>query len=86
LNRFEREKNRTEINQFEPVFGSVKKLLKNNFGLVVYFGSKPDRTENAQPYAKPTNTSKKVGSGCPARPPILSLAGQPDPISLYCKY
>ncbi|KAJ6891559.1 hypothetical protein NC651_024911 [Populus alba x Populus x berolinensis] len=31
--------NRTEINRFEPVFD-----------LVVYFDSKPDRTENAQPY------------------------------------
>jgi hypothetical protein len=44
--------NRTEINRFEPVFGSVrfKKLKKNKIGLVVYFGSKPDRTRNAQPY------------------------------------
>jgi len=43
--------NRTEINRFEPVFGSVrfKKLKKNKFGLVVYFGLKPDRTGNAQP-------------------------------------
>jgi len=50
LNRFGREKNRTETNRFEPVFGSVRfKKLKNKFGLVVYFGSKPDRTGNAQP-------------------------------------
>jgi hypothetical protein len=43
--------NQTEINRFEPVFGSVrfKKLKKNKIGLVVYFGSKPDRTGNAQP-------------------------------------
>jgi hypothetical protein len=55
LNRFGREKNRTEINRFEPVFGSVrfKKLKKNKIGLVVYFGSKPDRTGNAQPYFRP---------------------------------
>jgi hypothetical protein len=48
------EPNRTEINRFEPVFGSVrfKKLKKNKFGLVVYFGLKPDRTGNAQPYCK----------------------------------
>jgi hypothetical protein len=43
------EPNRTEINRFEPVFGSVPKL-KKKIGLVVYFGPKPDRTENAQPY------------------------------------
>jgi hypothetical protein len=45
------EPNRTEINRFELVFGSVrfKKLKKNKIGLVVYFGSKPDRTGNAQP-------------------------------------
>jgi hypothetical protein len=42
------EPNRTEINRFEPVFGSVQKL-KKKIGLVIYFGSKPDRTENAQP-------------------------------------
>jgi hypothetical protein len=42
--------NQTEINRFEPVFGSVRfKKLKKKFGLVVYFGSKPDRTGNAQP-------------------------------------
>jgi hypothetical protein len=46
--RFGREKNQTEINRFELVFDSVQKLLKK-FGLVVYFGPKPDRTENAQP-------------------------------------
>jgi len=42
LNRFGREKNQTEINRFEPVFGSVrfKKLKKIN--LVVYFGLKPN--------------------------------------------
>jgi hypothetical protein len=58
LNRFGREKtepnrtepNRTEINRFEPVFGSVQKIKKNKFGLIVYFGLKPDRTGNAQPY------------------------------------
>jgi len=51
LNRFGREKNRTEINRFGPVFGSVRfKKLKKNFSLVVYFGLKPDRTGNAQPY------------------------------------
>jgi len=45
-----KEPNRTEINRFEPVFGSVrfKKLKKNKFNLVVYFGLKPDRTRNAQ--------------------------------------
>jgi hypothetical protein len=42
------EPNRTEINRFEPVFGSIPKLKKKKkFGLVVYFGPKPDRTENA---------------------------------------
>jgi hypothetical protein len=45
------ELNRTEINRFEPVFGSVRfKKLKKKFGLVIYFDLKPDRTENAQPY------------------------------------
>jgi hypothetical protein len=48
LNWFGREKNQTKINLFEPVFGSVQKL-KKNFGLIVYFGPKPDRIENAQP-------------------------------------
>ena len=45
------EPNRTEINRFEPVFGSVrfKKLKKIKIGLVVYFGLKSDRTGNAQP-------------------------------------
>jgi hypothetical protein len=44
------ELNRTETNRFEPVFGSVRfKKLKKKFGLVVYFGLKPDRTGNAQP-------------------------------------
>jgi hypothetical protein len=52
LNRFGREKNRTEpkligLNRFSVRFGS--KTKKKN-GLVVYFGPKPDRTENAQPY------------------------------------
>jgi hypothetical protein len=43
------ELNRTEINRFEPVFGSVRfKKLKKKFGLVIYFGLKPDRTGNAQ--------------------------------------
>jgi hypothetical protein len=44
--------NRTEHGRFEMVFGSIrfKKLKKNNFGLIAYFGSKPDRTENAHPY------------------------------------
>jgi len=46
------EPNRTEINRFEPaVFGSVQKNFKK-IGLVVYFGSKPDQTGNAQPYYK----------------------------------
>jgi hypothetical protein len=45
------EPNRTEINWFELVFGSVGfTKLKKKFSLVVYFGSKPDRTGNAQPY------------------------------------
>jgi hypothetical protein len=45
------EPNRTEINQFELVFGSVRfKKFKKKFGLVVYFGSKLDRTGNDQPY------------------------------------
>jgi hypothetical protein len=48
-------KNRTELklislNRFLIRFGSKTKK-KNKFGLVVYFGPKPDRTENAQPYA-----------------------------------
>ena len=32
-------------------FGSVrfKNLKKNNFGLIAFFGPKPDQTENAQP-------------------------------------
>jgi hypothetical protein len=51
LNRFGREKNRTEINRFEPVLGSIR-FKKKKFGLVVYFGSKPDRTGNAQPYVR----------------------------------
>jgi hypothetical protein len=43
--------NRTEpkligLNQFSVRFGS--KIKKNRFGF--YFGPKPDRTENAQPY------------------------------------
>jgi hypothetical protein len=47
------EPNRTEINRFEPVFGSVRfKNKKKKISLVVYFGPKPDRTENAQPYLK----------------------------------
>jgi hypothetical protein len=44
LNRFGKEKNqtepnRTEINLFEPVFGSVrfKKLKKNRFGYLFWF-------------------------------------------------
>ena len=51
LNRFGRKKNRTEINRFEPVFGSVrfKKIKKIKIDLVVYFGLKLDRTGNAQP-------------------------------------
>ena len=49
IDRFGREKNQTEINRFEPVFGSVQKL-KKKIGLVVYFGPKLNRTENAQPY------------------------------------
>jgi len=35
------------LNRFSVRFGS--KTKKN--GLVVYFGPKPDRTENAQPYS-----------------------------------
>jgi len=46
------EPNWTEHDWVEPVFGSVQKLEKNNFGLVIYFGSKPDWTENAHPYSK----------------------------------
>jgi hypothetical protein len=41
--------NRTEINRFEPVFGSVRFKKLKKIGLVVYFGLKPDRTGNAQP-------------------------------------
>jgi hypothetical protein len=50
------EPNRTEHGRFEPVFGSVrfKNLKKNNFGLVFYFGPKPDRTKNAHPYYRIT--------------------------------
>jgi hypothetical protein len=44
------EPNRTEINRFEPVFGSVRFKKLKKIGLVVYFGLKPDRTGNAQPY------------------------------------
>jgi len=46
------EPNRTKYGRFEPVFDLVrfKNLKNNNFGLVIYFGSKPDRTENAYPY------------------------------------
>jgi hypothetical protein len=40
--------NRTEINRFEPVFGSVQKLLKK-IGLIVYFGPKPDRPKMLSP-------------------------------------
>jgi hypothetical protein len=52
LNRFGREKNRTEpkligLNRFSVRFGSNFFLKK--FGLVVYFGLKPNRTGNAQP-------------------------------------
>ena len=35
------------LNRFSVRFGS--KTKKNKIGLVVYFGPKPDRTENAQP-------------------------------------
>jgi hypothetical protein len=51
LNGLEGKKNRTEYDWFEPVFGSVrfKNLKNNNFGLVIYFDSKPDRTENTHP-------------------------------------
>jgi hypothetical protein len=50
-NRFGRGKNQTGpkligLNRFLVRF----KKLKQKFGLVVYFGSKPDRTRNAQPY------------------------------------
>jgi hypothetical protein len=53
LNRFGRGKNRTEpkligLNRFSVRFGS--KTKKNKKGLVIYFGPKPDRTKNAQPY------------------------------------
>ena len=52
LNWFGKEKNQTEHGQFEPVFSSIrfKNLKKNNFGLIAFFGPKPDRTEIAQPY------------------------------------
>jgi hypothetical protein len=49
LNRFGREKNQTKINLFEPIFGSVRFKNLKKFGLIVYFGPKPDRTENAEP-------------------------------------
>jgi len=64
LNRFGREKtepNRTKINWFELVFGSVQKL-KKKFSLVVYFDSKPDRTENVQLYTLPKLCMEKLGS------------------------
>jgi hypothetical protein len=48
LNRFGREKNQTEINRFEPVFGSVRFKKLKKIDLVVYFGLKPNRTGNAQ--------------------------------------
>jgi hypothetical protein len=39
------EPNRTEINRFEPVFGSVrfKKLKKNQFGYLFWFKTGPNR-------------------------------------------
>jgi hypothetical protein len=43
-------KNWTEHGRFKPVFGSVQKLEKKNFDLIIYFGPKSDRTENAHPY------------------------------------
>jgi hypothetical protein len=50
LNRFGREKtepNRTEINRFEPVFGSVRfkklKKNKNRFGCLFWFKTGPNR-------------------------------------------
>ena len=43
------------LNRFSVRFGSVQKLKKN--GLVVYFGPKPDGTENAQPYLRPSSFS-----------------------------
>jgi hypothetical protein len=36
------------LNRFSVRFGS--KTKKNKKGLVIYFGPKPDRTKNAQPY------------------------------------
>jgi hypothetical protein len=56
-------KNRTELkliglNQFSVRFGS-KTIF---FGLVVYFGSKPDWTENVQPYTLPKLCMEKLGS------------------------
>ena len=44
LNRFGREKNRTEINRFEPVFSLVrfKKLKKNRFGCLFWFKTGPN--------------------------------------------
>jgi hypothetical protein len=49
------EPNRTEpkligLNRFLVRFGS--KTKKKKISLVVYFGPKPDQTENAQPYLK----------------------------------
>jgi len=50
LNGLEGKKpNRTWSVQTSFRFGSVQKLEKNNFSLVIYFVSKPDRTENAHP-------------------------------------
>jgi len=45
LNWFGREKNRTEINRFESVFGSVrfKKLKQNRFGCLFWFKTGPNR-------------------------------------------
>jgi hypothetical protein len=38
------EPNRTEINRFEPVFGSVQKLKKKNrFGYLFWFKTGPNR-------------------------------------------
>jgi hypothetical protein len=48
LNRFGREKNwtepnRTEINPFEPVFGSIQKIKKNRFGCLFWFKTGPNQ-------------------------------------------
>jgi hypothetical protein len=47
------------LNQFSIQLSSIQKL-KKKIGLVVYFGPKPYRTENAQPYNEPITEVIKI--------------------------